>query len=373
MKQRRMIGSVLALGLIVSLSWVGIARAQTRMTTVNASQVIDSTVYSAGKDVEINGTINGDLYCVGQDVVITGTVHGDVLCAAQTITISGTVTGSVRAAAQDITLQNSIGHSLTAAGQHVILEQHASVADDATIASSMANIDGIVGRDLTLASPNATVLGSVGRNLDDRGSSLALDGSSHVGGNLEYTSRNDVFIASGAHVTGAVTHHMPQQHRSSNNWNMSLWADVFSFMTMLVLGIALVLIWPKKIHDTSQLAVKQLGKVVLLGIVGSILAPISLFILALTFVGIPLAVLGIGAVIVIVALSGPIAAYYVGSMVLAKSKNPIIIMLVGEVILGILYMIPIVGAIAAVIAFIIGVGAVLLQIFRHTPRPVYKV
>src|SRR5690606_15328805 len=101
-----------ALGILIGLFGLsamfwGAAHAQNfrsgNSVTVGANEVVDSTMWVAGRSIDLAGEVNGDVFCAGQNVSVTGTIRGDLLCAAQNITISGVITGDVRVAAQSVT------------------------------------------------------------------------------------------------------------------------------------------------------------------------------------------------------------------------------------------------------------------------------
>jgi len=122
-----------------------------------------------------------------------------------------------------------------------------------------------------------------------------------------------------------------------------------------------------------MIAANSLGKTLLVGLLASFVVPAGLVTLGLTLVGIPVAILGLLAWILLVMLSMPIAAYYLGSMVLARAKNAVAIMAVGAVLLVVLMYVPLVGWFATLIAYFIGTGALVRQLKQHISSPDYRV
>lgn len=371
MKHLKVIMASVAFAAISTLAWVGVVHAQTFTPQVDAGKTIDGSVYSAGKQIRIAGIVDGDVYCVGQQVIISGTIKGDVICAAQTVTISGKVEGSVRVAGQIVTLQNTVGRSVSIAADQITLEKKAVVGRDATLAGNTLALDGVIKRDAVIASGSTTLTGTIGRNLRTTGSQLELQDKAVVAGALEYTSNNSAEIAKTATVKGDVTHHSPEHNKERKMF------DVGNFITVLALfmfsALLLIMLFPQQIHRVSMIAANSLGKTILTGVLVSFAVPIALIGLSLTLVGVPVAIFGFLVWTLLMMLSGPIAAYYLGSMVLAKAKNPVLIMLVGSVLLVILYFIPLVGWLFAVVAYFIGIGALVRQLRQHISRPEYRV
>lgn len=369
MKRTNILALALLFGLATVFSWVGIAKAQLLTTNVGKQQAVDGSIYSAGKEVHINGLVNGDVHCAGQTVIITGMVKGDVLCAAQDLTISGTVEGSVRAAAATLKIDGHIGHSATLAGNEILISKTAKIGQDATIASGMPTIRGTIGRDLVIASNDAQLFGTIGRNVVMQGQTLALKDHAKVEGSIRYTSNQSIRIDDSATVVGSVKHEAPSKKDKGASGSVVF----MMILAALFFALILVLLWPQLIHATSDIAVRNLGKTMLVGFIAPFAGIITIFAFALSGIGAPVAVFLILAALLIIMLSGPVAAYYFGSMILAKSKNPVAIMLMGSAVLLIAYVIPVLGFIAAVAAYLIGSGAILLKIKRSMPRPVYRV
>ncbi|HJP96299.1 MAG TPA: polymer-forming cytoskeletal protein [Candidatus Saccharimonadales bacterium] len=370
MKHLKLVIAGVAVAALSALSWVGVARAQAFTQNVDAGKTVNGSVYSAGKQIRIAGVVDGDVYCAGQQVIISGTVKGDVICAAQTITISGKVEGSVRAAGQLVTLQNTVERSASIAASQITMEKKASIGRDATFAGGTLALDGTVKRDAVIASADTTLTGTIGRNLRFTGSTLQLQDRALVAGTLEYTSSNSATIASTAAVKGAVTHHMPK-HQDRKVFDLG--SFIIALIMMTAFALTMALIFPQQIHRVSAIAANSLGKTLLAGLLATVVVPVGLVALSLTLVGIPLALFGLMAWILLVALSMPIAAYYLGSMVLSKAKNALAIMAVGVVLLVVLMYIPLVGWFAAFVAYFIGTGALVRQLKQRLPSPNYHV
>lgn len=366
----------------IGVGWTAAAHAQGAFRTGNdvtvpAGQTVDSSLFMSGRTIDIAGTVDGDVYCAGQDVSVTGHVTGDVICVGQTVDVTGTVGGNIRVAGQTVTIGGATTHSLTAAGQSVTLAASGTVGGDAAIGSQNVALDGAIGRDLTLGATSATINGSVGRDVQATVTDLTLGNGSRIGGNLAYVSRHEVSRAGGAAVGGTVSRQEPRATESQANpfgalIGGSFMFALYMFVALLVVALALVLLVPQFIHDATEVAVRSPWKTLLVGIVASIVVPAIIFALMLTLIGAPLAILLLLSWIVIVGVAVPFAAYYLGSLLISKSTDsPIWIMLLGTAIILVLYLIPIVGFLVWLVATWFGLGIILLQ-YSHLPRPHYS-
>lgn len=372
MKKTKIFGWAMVLSLALGLSWLGVSHAQTFRSTVDKNTTINSSLYSTGKKVVVQGTINGDVFCAAQEVIINATVHGDVICAGQEVTIGGQVYGDIRAAAQTMTITAQVTHNATLLGRDVRVTPEAKINQDLTTASGTLRLQGIVGRDLIANGTKALLSNEVGRNVTFHGTDLSLLRGAQVGGDLSYTSPQAASIASTAEVAGDTKHHQPPQHKPNTFLGVNKLSWVLALM-LILFSLVLVLLFPQRMHQLAGEATNHLGKSILVGLLASGLFPIAAVIAMITVVGIPIGVFLLLVWFLLMMLSGPITAYYLGSMILSKSKNPIAILLGGAVILALLYVLPVVGAIFIFVGYWIGSGAILLWLKHHSSKPLYKV
>lgn len=375
-------------GLAVAVPLLGVAavaHAQSFQTgdsiTVGQNETVNQTLVATGRAIDIAGTVNGDVFCAGQTVTITGTVNGDVMCAGQDVHISGRVDGSVRVVGQSVTMSGLISHNLTAAGQNVSIESNGKVLGDVMIGGQDTTVNGMVGRDLAAGSTNVIVNGEVGRDIQTQGLNLTLGDTAMVGGNISYVSTKSLSQAPGAHVAGTVTRAEPARRTQRVELGAVIrggfWFMVYLFFALLSVAILLALIMPQTFQMVTETAMRSPLKTVLIGLAGSIVAPIVICVLMFTVLGIPFSFVVMAAWVLALALAGPFAAYYFGRLLwlLAAGKagdNALLIMLVGAIALLVLYFIPFIGFVTTLVALWFGLGMLLLQIPK-LPRPRYFV
>ncbi len=100
--------------------------------------------------------------------------------------------------------------------------------------------------------------------------------------------------------------------------------------------------------------------------------PVVIIVLLLTFVGIPLAVFTGLAWMLALMLSAPIAAFYVGSLIMRKERRAPLVMLVGSLVLGLICLVPVLGSIVTVVAAWFGTGNLLLNLKQLYRKPKYS-
>jgi len=366
MKHLKVIILSLSLLLVSVLAFSGVTSAQSVKTgdsvTVPAGETVDSVLFTGGNTIDIVGTVNGDVYCGGQNVTISGTVHGDVFCAGQTVSISGKVDGSVRLAGQSVTLSGMVQGSATIAAQTFILEKDSVIGRDLLGGTQSATLGGTVVRDLALGASTVTINGQIGRSVKGDIETLTVGSTGKIGGDVTYLSNNNPIVSTGGTISGTVVRtplKQDTQSRSYAPFAFTFASVIYTFVTMLIVSLVIVLLFPALLKDASSKALKAPGRTALIGFAAIVLVPALVLILFVSIVGLPLGFLVLLAWLVIALLSGPFAAYYLGRLILKTTKNPATVMLLGATILIALYFIPILGFFVVFAAYLFGVGLLL--------------
>ena len=355
--------------------WTGITHAQAFLSTTNPSQTINSSLYSAGRTVDIEGTINGDVYCAGQNVDIDATVHGDVLCAGQTVTVSGHIDGSLRVVAKDLIDQAVVQNSFSAVAHNAVITKDASVGTDVSFAGQTLAVNGRVGRDMAIRASTLNINGAVGRNVRYDGTVLNLWSKSRIAGSLDYASDQRAMVAQSAVIHGPVSHTVPTPKSQSAHAAFTAWAAsfVYIFIALLFFGLIVVLFMPQVTRTVAEESADHLGRAILNAFGMLILEPIIIIVLTSLVVGIPLALVSIVLFLLLGLFSLPVTAYYIGTLLMSSAENAILTMVVGMFVLVILIMLPVVGLLAFFASYLIGSGGIILALRKYLPAPVYNV
>lgn len=370
MKHIKVVSLILGVMFVSVFAYVGAANAQSFKAGDNvglaAGEIVDSALFAAGNNVNIAGTVNGDVYCAGETVNISGTVNGDVICAGQTITISGTVNGNARLAGQTVNLSGTIADSATIGGQSVTIDTTGIIGRDLLGGSNAISINGKVARDVTMGAQNLTINGTVGRDINGAVDVLNVGSTGVVLGSVDYTSKNELSVATGGKVAGVVTRTEPKADqkydmRPEAVVGMAIGSAFYVFIATIVFALVLALMFPKILENAAVLTKKSPGKTILHGLVAWIVAPVVILILLMTVVGIPVALFALFAWTIIMMVSSSFSGYILGKLILNKSKSPILIMLVGASIIAVAMMIPFLNFFVFIVAGMFGTGAVMMQ------------
>lgn len=344
-------------------------------TSVSKNEVIDSSLFIAGSNVDVAGEINGDLFCAGNTVTITGTVRGDVICAGQVVDVRGTVDGDVRVAGQTVTVSSKVAGNVSAAGQTVTFSAEGS-ARDVNLAGEALTMNGTASRDVDVAGTATTINGSVGRNVQAVGEAVTLGAGAKIAGNFTYTSHSDVSKAGGATVDGTTRHEYPtdEDRRDMDGVrNFFNGLNVLFAIASLATALILVALMPRLFYSVSGQGVERPLLSAFTGLGALVGGVVLAIVLAITFIGLPLAGITFLAWVVLLVLSMPVFSFYLGRLLLAKStSNAFYYMLVGAAIVFVTQLIPVLGGVVWLIGGWMGAGMLVLEVAHRWPKPQYE-
>lgn len=366
MKRLTWILGLLLLGIVPAIAVASSAHAQRFTPRTEEGQKIYSSLYSSGKTITIKGEIFGDIFCAGQQITIEAVVHGDVLCAGQDVTVNGMVEGDIRLVGQTVAVGATIGRNASVAAGDFSLDADAKVGQDITAMGSTLNIKGAVGRDVTLSGTEVIINGQVGRNALAQSSNIQLKADAAILGDLNYTGSAQPHVAKVSQVKGR-TNQVAQKRSSPNIFAFNPLFYLFALLSLALICILLLSMFPRYFNRMGGIIHGGLGHTLLVGFVAAIGAPLVAFMFAISLVGIPLALVIMLALALGASLSGPIVAGYAARMILAKKNaNPALLAMVGSLVIITLYFIPILGFVFLALAYWLGLGALVIDLYRHS-------
>ncbi|MFB6162166.1 MAG: polymer-forming cytoskeletal protein [Halococcoides sp.] len=299
--------------------------------------------------VGTNETVTEDLTASGGAIIVEGTVEGNLTAIGGSVVVteSGTITGNLTGTVGDISIDGAVNGTVTGSVGSIRIGETATVGNvDAE--SGYLGIEG-------------TVTGDV-RAAVDR---LELGPAATIGGDLTYDDETTVIGDADAVVAGSVEA-TDLGHGRGGGGLIDAILPGFFLLVDLAFGAVLLIVLPRLSEDiASTLTERPLytagGGVA--GVLGTVVFPL---ILALTIVGLPIALV-FGPTVAIV--GGWVAVVYgkytIGRWVLAQVDvdDRWLALIVGMVGFAALGMVPLVGIIFGAVPLVIGVGAILLALY----------
>lgn len=335
------------------------------------SAVVNSSYFTAGNNVTIDGTVNGDVYAGGGEVLVGGTINGDLLVAGGNVFIQGTVAHNVRVAGGNITISGKIGGNVTAGGGNVTVTNSADIKGDVVAGSGNLEILGPVGQNIVAGGGNISIDQKVGGNVVVGTNALKLGSSAIIAGNLTYYSGQRADIQQGAVVNGETNFHqsaMAKQNQAQQAAKAAgsawLFFKLINFASSLILGLILISLAPVFCMQTVSQLQKNLWASMGIGFLILIVTPITAFILAITLIGLPLAFFVIFLYFLIMYISKIFISLWIGLRVVGYwQKKPHVAwsFAAGLALWIIITSIPLIGGLLAFLSLITGLGALFLQ------------
>jgi len=371
----------LAVALLLSLGFAPPAQAtefvKTRSTyEVPAGQTVRNDLFIFGNSAHIDGTLDGDLFFFGHSLTVDGQVTGDVFAFADSVRIKGKVGGNVRTFNQSISIEGDVARSVMSFVNHFELPAGATVGGSATLFVEDMQIEGRLGRDLCAFAGEGKLDGRVGgevRLYQDRhargvisvGSRADVAGDFHYRGPTAPDVSSNAKLASAPHVE--IVHEVPDYLRSYSYWyNAMIWGMAF------VIGLLFISVAPGFVQQASR-EVSRIGAPLGLGLVAFLGLPIAAVVACVTVVGLGVGISAFFLWVFLLCFAQVFTAVWLGETLMGTTSEawP----MTGRLALGLLVLrlgalIPVIGFWVRFIACVLGMGALVLLIFRRVQRPI---
>lgn len=343
---------------------------------VNVETPLKEDVYAAGRDVRIGARIAGDVTAAGMTVRIDDIVEDDVIAAAEHVSVHAPVVDDLRAAGRRVDIAADVGDHVVAAGDTVHVADGVNIGGFAWLAGREVRVDGNVGGELRIAAERVILGGEMAGDVEVTAEHIELRPGARIQGNFLWHSRKPPAVADDATVGGRVIERPLPEHRPDRAaW---VFGALFMALVLLVTGAVLLLMFPRCFTGAANAARAQPGKVVLIGLAVFAATPVVAVLLLLTGIGWLLAVLVLLAWLVSLPIAWFVAAYILGTLALPRAREPggvrhwprWVAMLGGIVVLALLQFLPVLGALLAVFALWVGLGALGINCYgRSTTAP----
>lgn len=339
---------------------------------IESDEIVDHDVFAAAERVEIAGTVNGDVYAAAGEVYIDGTVNGDLLVAGGQINISGDVTQDLRLAGGNVNISGTIGRNASLAAGNVDFTGEGEIVGGLAAAFGNLNLTSPVGKYVKVAGGNLTIANNVGGNVEAAIGSIRLTPNANISGNMTYWS-NEKSSVDEVRVAGRVYFNRTDVGQESKIRNAAGKAggavSIGSFIFTLILGIAFLMLFPKFTRRASDVIKTRPLKSFFLGLLSIFIFAAVFIVLAVTILGIPLALLLALFYGFSLYLARIPVIYLIGSLLMSRfadERQDYWSFIAGLIIYWILILLPIKPLVTLLVTFT-GMGAVYLA-WRTKPR-----
>ncbi len=387
---------------------------------VNSNEKIEHDVIAFGDSVIIDGTVDGDLIALGGEITINGDISGSLIAVGRDITIDGTVGGSTYAAGVSLSLgpSSEIDRSVYFAGIGLSTEEGMKISRDLVVAALTGQLSGEVGRDLKATIGLLQFIDIIREGVEEEiditpNTPPDSEGLEEGGAATEILNRGTYKFSSLVQPNQISTIKSKPVFQPSENLNASSSPQIEpvgfqneailewiidrleAFITYFLVGLFAIWILPVRFNEWVDTIRTKTLAVTGYGLIGLVIA-LNGFVVFLIIAAILLAVgLGLGyitlwqlafyfwgltysSLVFIVFLfslfvfyvSKTIAAYLLGLLIISRfstepGKHKVLVLALGLLIFILLVSIPYFGWVVGVIGMVLGLGAVLLNIYQH--------
>ena len=334
------------------------------------------SVTAAGARVHVDADIDGDVWLGGADVVFEGSSGGRLAAAGARLALTGQAQ-SLWAAGGNLELSAEIAGNARVGGAHVVIGPESRIGGSLTAGGATVTVDGQVMSRVDLAGGSVAFNGRTDGTLSVAAERLVLGPEAVIGGDLVLLDGTALESSETATIGGAT------RRESSSAW----WQPridprpgqfgfaMFAAGTAILAGLGLMLVGRGSYEQAAiELRSRPLSSV-LIGLAVVILAPLLAVAIALTFIGIPIA-LGLLLMLPFVLLLGhAVAALGAADWVINRhgeardAGRTILYLVAGAIGFAVLSLIPYLGGLLVFVAIVTGAGAFLRVLVARLRQP----
>lgn len=362
-------------GIVLAALIMTLAAPLARADGERAAQLVvrerGSDTFVAGDSPNIAQPVKGDLFAVGGDLRIAAPVQGDLVAAGGTLRVDGAAGQDVYAVGGQVALEGTIARNARVAGGNLSLGPQARIGGNASLAGRRVDVLGAIGGYLQAAGGQVLIDSAVAGDVDVAAGALELGPRARIAGKLRYRGAEPLKQDPAAQVAGGIERlEMPPRHtereaRGAGRAALGVWT-----LGLMALAAVLVAALPAASARVLETARARLGWSLLAGLIALATIPVAVVVLLATVIGIPLALLGlldyfalllVGYVAGGAALGDAALKRWLAGRAERRGWRALFAAL-GVLAIGLVALIPWLGALIAFLALLAGMGAMVLQL-----------
>ena len=355
------------------------AIAQLAGESIRIERSVSEDLYLAGRHIDVMARVGGDLVVAGRRIRVSGAVAEDLIAAGESVLIEDAVGDDVRAAGRDVRLGGNVGGHVVAAGQNVTIAGGVAVADWAWLAGDSVDMSGSVGGSVKAAGRSILINGDIGGNVDLWGEDLRIGPAGRIAGSLTWHGKSAPDISGSASIGGRIIE-LPMPVERMEGREGGVGGFIFMFLILAVGATALFLLLPGFSRRAAVLARSEPWKCLGTGAAALFLTPLVCLLLFVTvlallpglvLLALYFAFLITGFLVALIAIGG-FGLELAGKHESAGGALWALAIAAATVAVGLLGMIPYLGALLLFLAWLFGLGCTGLSLARGRETPVAR-
>ena len=345
---------------------------------LNVGDVLPDMAFFAAGDLTVGAKSTDDMFAAGGDVALRGAEADHMIVAGGDVTIDVVSFHDLIAAGGDVDVNRA-----TITDDVVIAAGDVSIGPDAVIGGSVmatggdVDIEAPIGGELRAAGARVYLASTVEGDAHLVGDKIILSPTVRIGGDLRYRTDN-IEIPPSVEIVGETIKLEPVAEPDVEKWGYKAAAAAAVFALAFAVGVCIlvlvvVLALPSLMNSADEMIRKRPFSTLGVGFLIVVAAPVAIAVLFATVVGAPLALL-IGAILLAAAPVSIAAFIYFAGMsgrrLSARDANALaepgatarlIWSALAAFALFAVGLIPAIGGLVWVVAYTIGIGAVMVR------------
>lgn len=337
---------------------------------VPSNENISTDLITAKRVVDVGGDVDGDAILAGADVNFSGNATGDILAAGENVRVKGNSGADVRIVGGNVTLDGNADKNVTIAGGSVIIDEDSVIDGNLYVVGGKVELRGTVKGNATVYGSATTFSGKVEGNADIRSSEIMMRDDARVNGNLTYADGAD-FSPKKEAVGGSITKaEMPNYggYTPENNKDNASGAGIkiWQFLSLFIVGTVFFKLFRKQAKELiAPIGKEELWNRIASGIIFFLLNLVVIFVIFITLVGVPLALMVLFVYIILLIAASTLSPVLAGrlfngrfKLYAKEDKNLWIDFVAGFLLMQVIGLIPVVGDVVLALLFLFSFGRI---------------
>lgn len=341
---------------------------------INDEDILDD-LFIAGGDISVNAHVIGDLFAAGATISVgdSAVIENSFMAAGRKVDVNGTVVNSARAFAQDINIRGHVEGNVMGFAGTLILDNNGWVEKDVGFYGGEAILRGRIGGDVRGAMETAVISGQIDGDVYLEAEEITVLPTAIIGGKLRYKSKQEAKVEDGAQIFEGIERLAPEEPQGSGYSIGSFLWDAWWFLAAVVVGLVLLILFKPFVGEVKETLLQSSLRSLSLGFLFVVCLPVAAVVLAITLLGVPLAVLTLLGWLVLLYISKIFVALAVGEWLLArlrggKTSASLLSLLAGLLLLTVATLIPYVGMLIRIMIASLGFGAFFITAYQYRTR-----
>lgn len=308
---------------------------QTNLFLLGEDAILNDDLWLSADAVEIKGRVKNDLFLMAMagswkksgekegHILLAGQLENDVWAFGNSITLTGVINDHARLLANLITINGSVSNSSILAGTSIQLTQTARMARDVLIFGENVIMEGNVDGNLTVFGKSVTLAGKCAGNVRITAGDIVVLPHTRIAGDLIYNSSSELILDKNVVLQGRMIREegaiSKAERKPLVSWP-SLFLQSWLFIGALCAGALTLFLFPVFLNESVSQIKYLFWKCLAAGFVAVCMVPVACFFLAISLVGLPLALLTAMIFVVLIYLSKIIVALFIGGLI-ARARH----------------------------------------------------